>query len=670
MAKHTLAKTIRQRQVHLDCHTSALIPQVGHGFDAEEFAQTVQDAHIDSITIFAVCHHGMAYYPSKVNPRHPGLSYDLLGKQIEALHKRNIRCPVYITVAWNYEQSNKHPEWRMIDKDGKAYQDSGAGFYAHLQFYNSPYEQLLQATAEEVLKNYDVDGLFFDIVFTPIHNGGAYDKVSTEIRQKFGWMAPTDENAVNLDIYTRTQFATRMNAMIRKHNKDCTIFYNNIHHHNLSGKSSIREQLAYQTHIEMESLPSGAWGYFHFPMIARMVQPLNVPALGMTGKFQKAWGDFGGRKPVAALEFECFRSQAMGFGNSVGDQLHPSGKICKSTYQLIGQVYEQTEKAEPFYAESKAFPQVAILSPGHVNLKRDEFTIAIDGAIRMCEELHYECQLLDDKLPLDGYDLVILPDSVVIDEPMAKKLQAYYKKGGKLLISGKSGLSIDGKWMPDFLPYKHVGVEPLFPTFLRYPEADFAPRIPADEVMYEQGVQLEASKTMETWVKRVLPYFNRNANHFSSHLHSPPEKLSKFPAVIRNKQLTVFADPIFTAYRKTGNEIYRLLVEKAIDSLIGPAMFGHGLSLNILQTVRRRGKDAVITLLHYIPVRKCHAIDVIDERSSLSGLKFEIRTPRAPKAVEVFETGESLVIESNGDHYAVTLPMAEGRILMTIKNVF
>jgi len=170
-------------------------------------------------------------------------------------------------------------------------------------------------------------------------------------------------------------------------------------------------------------------------------------------------------------------------------------------------------------------------------------------------------------------------------------------------------------------------------------------------------------------VNRVLPNFNRNANHFSSHLHSPPEKLSPFPAVIRNKQLAVFADPIFAAYRKNGSEIYRLLVQKAIEDLIGLPPFGYGLPLNLLQTVRRRGKDAVITLLHYVPVRKCHAVDVIDERSPLGGLGFEMRTPRQPKAVTVFGTGESLAIQSGGDHYAVTLPKADGRLMLTVLDV-
>src|SRR5690242_3115984 len=65
-AANALPLSLRFRQVHLDFHTSPLIPDVGRDFDAEAFADSVQAGHIDSITCFAKCHHGMSYYPTKV----------------------------------------------------------------------------------------------------------------------------------------------------------------------------------------------------------------------------------------------------------------------------------------------------------------------------------------------------------------------------------------------------------------------------------------------------------------------------------------------------------------------------------------------------------------------------------------------------------------------------
>lgn len=49
--------------VHLDFHTSPDIPDVGAQFNREAFTQTLKEAKVDSICVFAKCHHGYTYYP-------------------------------------------------------------------------------------------------------------------------------------------------------------------------------------------------------------------------------------------------------------------------------------------------------------------------------------------------------------------------------------------------------------------------------------------------------------------------------------------------------------------------------------------------------------------------------------------------------------------------------
>ena len=184
----------------------------------------------------------------------------------------------------------------------------------------------------------------------------------------------------------------------------------------VDGHDGVLRRAPFQTHFEIESLPSGFWGYYHFPRLARRLASKGKPWVGMTGKFQKMWGDFGGLKPGAALEYECFRSQALGGGNSVGDQLHPRGVLDEETYRLIGSVFEQTERAEPFYRGSSAWPQIGILSPNHPTLNETETAKSEEGAVLMLEELHYDAAVLDDSSDLTPYELVVLPDSVVITE--------------------------------------------------------------------------------------------------------------------------------------------------------------------------------------------------------------------------------------------------------------
>ena len=64
--------------MHLDFHTSSACKNVGAKFDSATFAETVKMGHVDSVTIFAKCHHGFSYYPTKVGTMHPSLGFDLM----------------------------------------------------------------------------------------------------------------------------------------------------------------------------------------------------------------------------------------------------------------------------------------------------------------------------------------------------------------------------------------------------------------------------------------------------------------------------------------------------------------------------------------------------------------------------------------------------------------
>lgn len=106
------------RQIHLDFHTSPLIPGIGEKFDPKEFAGTLKKGYVNSVTCFAKCHHGMCYYPTKVGKMHPELKFDLLGEMIRACHAEEIRVPVYITSGWEDDSAEEHPEWQQVNRNG------------------------------------------------------------------------------------------------------------------------------------------------------------------------------------------------------------------------------------------------------------------------------------------------------------------------------------------------------------------------------------------------------------------------------------------------------------------------------------------------------------------------------------------------------------------------
>jgi len=662
-----------QRQVHLDFHTSPFIGDVAAQFDATAFARTLKDSNINSITVFAKCHHGMSYYPTRVGVMHPALKgKNLLGEMLEALHKEGIRAPIYTTIGWEENIAATHPEWRQLKKNGSFANcspgaDPGAKQQAPWKFndwVNPDYQDYIEAHLNEILTQFEVDGLFVDILF--YHEEGSWSDESIKFRSKHNLLKDTPENQIYFESLAQEEFTRRFSAQIKSKAPAASVFYNTPNNLYINGDEGVMKKAAYQTHFEIESLPSGFWGYYHFPRLARRLAYKGKPWLGMTGKFQKMWGDFGGLKPQAALEYECFRSQALGGANSVGDQLHPRGVLDMETYRMIGSVYKQTAEAEVFYKDSVSLPQIGVLCPNYPGINETESSKSEEGVVLLLEELHYDVAMLDDSSDLTGFSLIILPDSVVITDKLKEKLNNRIKDGGKTLISFRSGFDKNNEWALTQLPLHCDGETEAWPTFWK-PTASFQKNgFASERVFYQRGLNMKPSGDFKVLIDRVVPYFKRSDLKFCSHFQTPPDRVDQiYPAVMSNKNVIYFSDPIFREYRQSGNLFIREILSEIIVQMVGKPLAGYGLPPSILSVPRKRNNDLIVTLLNYIPVRKCLDIDVIDQGQSFAGEMLQL--PTSVKTVFCVNTSKNLPDHKNG---AFELPNIKGRLLLEINNYF
>lgn len=657
-----------QRRVHLDFHTSPHIPGVGQDFDAREFAATFQKASVDSVTVFAKCHHGMCYYPTKTGVQHPALQgKDLLGEQIEALHSAGIQAPIYTTVAWEEDVAQRFPEWKMLRHNNTFARigDGGGtnpGGWWFLNFLHPDYQDYIEAHVREILANYDVDGLFFDIVVFEAQS--CWSEPSIRFREKHGLLDPGFPTQARFEALAQNAFASRFSALVRGLKPGAGIFYNTTTPVYTDTSVGIRSRGPLQSHWELESLPSGSWGYHHFPRLARAMGNWGQPWVGMTGRFGRMWGDFGGLKPQAALEYECYRTQAMGGANSIGDQLPPRGRLDAGAYDLIGAVYARCQTAEAFYQGSEALPQIGIVAPGDPRLDSNETDETLEGAIQLLEAFHYDSVVLDEASTLDGLDLILLPDSVCFTEVLTQKLRTYLAAGGKLILSGRSGFDAEGDHQLG-LPLQLSGPVEKFPAYWRSSQ-EFCPALSrSDRVFYLRGHNVEAGPGTEVLVQRVLPYFQRSELKFCSHYQTPPQaEADSHAAVLAGPGFIYFADPIFREYRRSGNTAVAQACRAALERLVGPAPFGRALPTTVLSVPRRRGNDLLLTLLHYIPIRKALEIDTIEERTSFAGELLHL--PAAAAQVLDFESQTPLPREGDAFH----LPLKKGRLLLEVPGFF
>jgi hypothetical protein len=307
------------RQVHLDFHTSEQIPGIGRRFDPAAFAATLQAAHVNSVTVFSKCHHGMIYHDTRfAHARHPHLETNLLAEQIDACHAAGIRAPIYISVGFDEHMARRHPEWLERTAEG-APQGAGpleAGW--RRLCFATPYVDYVSEQTQEVLALFPTDGLFFDIM----HQGPCCCSYCLDGMREAGLDPGRERDRRIFGRRVADALKRRLTGEIRAVNPECLIFWNSGH-----VDPTFRPVLDCFSHLELESLPSGGWGYDHFPLTVRYARNLGLDFLGMTGKFHKTWAGFGEYKNRAALEYECFTALAEGGKVSIGDQLPPDGAL-------------------------------------------------------------------------------------------------------------------------------------------------------------------------------------------------------------------------------------------------------------------------------------------------------------------------------------------------------
>lgn len=639
---------LRYRQVHLDFHTSEAITPIGEKFDARQFQEALKRGHVDSVTLFSKCHHGLSYHETKIGQRHPGLDFDLLPRQIEACRAIDVKCPIYISAGLDELAARNHPEWIAVGREGKQFNPLNAGWKA--LGFDTPYLDYLCAQIEEVVDNLDAaDGIFLDII-SPRSN---YSPLGLAAMAAAG-VDPRDQAQVIEWNYKVLQtYFERTTAASKKGNPHRRVFHNSGHI-----PKGAYQFIQWNSHLELESLPTGGWGYDHFPVSAKYAATTGYDFLGMTGKFHTTWGEFGGFKRDNALRYECAAMLAFGSKCSIGDQLHPSGEMNLDTYNLVGAAYSEVEANEPWARGAVPVSEIAVLSPEALHTEHfgghNKKFFSEEGIARMLLELGQQFDIIDTERDLTSYKVLILPDEVSLQDSLLEKVQAFIAQGGKLVLSGHSGFNADHSAFALDLGLKVVERSPWNPDYLV--PTDLAPTAPVRGafVVHHGAWNVEAGEGWQVLATRRDPYFNREWNHFCSHQHTPDAKDSQYPGVMGNGEVVYFAHDIFTAYRQLGQPLYRDLFADALKTLLPhPAVTTSlptaGRSSLMLQAADQR---YVLHLLFALPQKRGadrstwnegqHAVELIEDLFPLHDVQVEVCVSHPIKSVKLAPSGQEL----------------------------
>lgn len=637
--------SLRMRQVHLDFHTSGKIGGIGEKFTKEQFQAALIKGNVNSITLFSKCHHGWAYHPSQANKTHPGLSFDLLAAQIEAAHEIGVKTPVYLSAGLDEKIAREHPEWRFEDREHNVDNFSRPGY--HRLCMNTPYLDYLLAQIKETAEKYDADGIFLDIV------GVRPCCCATCVREmlKRG-MNPNDEKDIlTLGEEVYANYLKRVRETIDSVKPGLPVFHNGGHI-----RHGRRDLACANSHLELESLPTGGWGYDHFPISARYAWNLGMEYLGMTGKFHTTWGEFGGYKHPNALRYEVSLSAAHGAKCSIGDQLSPSGCMDMKTYEIIGEAYSELKEKEPWLDNVTPICDIGVLSYESiqnletVDKQNSGISLPDTGAGRILIEGKYQFSVIDTEVDFSSFKVIVLPDKIKINDSIKDKLKKFIGGGGKILATGESGIS-DGEFLFDF-GARYEGKGDYTPSYIR---PSFNNEYDTDYIMYTPYEKIELSGGTEL-AKVIEPYFNRTAEHFCSHQHAPSSGISHNSGITMGKDGIYIAWQIFTDYAEKGELIAKNVVCYALDLLLEneKSLETNLGSVGVATLMQQKEHNRTVAhLLYAAPVKRGKDIEIIEDIYPVSGVALKVKLPHEVERVYLAPQNKELEFETKDGYTCV-----------------
>ena len=644
-----------------DNHTMKACPDTGQDFDGEVFGEKLREAGVDLVGFHAKCNQGFCYYNTKEGIRHPSLpeGFDMFGAVVDACKKRNIRVTAYLNCGLSHEEALLHSDWNNISPEGRIlhtdlYSKDGASPYLRVMCLNSPYRDHFFALVREVMEQYEVAGFLFDS-FNAFPCVCPYCIAGMKERG----MDVNDPAEIKKFAYlSALRMAEDLSKLLRSKDPEYLHYYLGL---------APRDNARIGSYMECECLPTNpVWGYDFLPIRGRFLRTLTKgPVLNMTGRFND-WGDFGTLRSKHAIEYDLFFGLANGMRPDIGDHILPSGKMNDAVFQRVKEIYSDIRHFEKYYENAVPLTDTGVFLP-----EGDPATTpTLAGVTRMLSELKAQFEFVDGESDLEKYSLLILPDSVKVDENLYEKLKTYLDRG-KLLLTGDSGMDPAGK---KFMLEKETGIRymgelPHNPLYFRM-ENDFAEGLPEMPLgIRGKGYRVEINEGVKVAGHFVLPYYSRHSDGFYSYYYTPPKDLSPYPFATLYGKTLCCPIPLFEAYYKVPAPELRQVLKRFLKSLLPAPLLetGENLSSFARAFVTESKEGRMVHLLNYLPELRGEML-IVEEALPARNVVFHLRLDgrKAKRLIQV-SSGKELPFTVKGEFLEAEIPSFFGYELLVIQ---
>lgn len=430
---------------HFDLHTPGNV-RINHNPRTAEIARELKAAGVEAVITFAKCHHGYAYFPTRVGTRHPRMKGDALGGVIRACHQQGIKVLAYLSFGIDGQAAMKHPDWLQRRHDGKPLTHNPNWFSCVCPF-TAYLDRLMLPQIAEVAKWCRPDGLWFD---TMSALAPCYCKTCrTEFRKATGKEIPHRDNDPLWGTFGKWRhdrgvaMVERVAAFIQSVLPGGAVGFNQL------GSLYYPEPMARGvTELSLDPPTYGPQS-LQFGMNAAFGGTTGVDCEVMPTIMNQGWGDWS-LATEKRIEQVAATIWARGVRLIYGDRLHPDTRltpVTKRALKIVGSLRKRLGAEFPA-ADARAVPDVLILHGNSVTCGDDFEDFArrprdrmgrISGAYQLCLDaglnasIVAECYLASW---LDRARVIITPELTSISRETEAQLRRFVENGGRLLVAG------------------------------------------------------------------------------------------------------------------------------------------------------------------------------------------------------------------------------------------
>ena len=100
-------------------------------FSPEEYVRCLKLAQIDAPMLYFQSHVGLCYWPTKTARMHRAFEKEpgKMRRLVELCHKEGMKVGGYYSLNYNNWAHDTHPEWRMVQENGRSEREDGKNRY-------------------------------------------------------------------------------------------------------------------------------------------------------------------------------------------------------------------------------------------------------------------------------------------------------------------------------------------------------------------------------------------------------------------------------------------------------------------------------------------------------------------------------------------------------------